>query len=264
MLTTTITGLDEARKLLGAHAKQLPFALSRAMNTTVFEVRKDINAAMSSQFEGGATPWTLRAFEVKKADKRNLSAAVQLRADGAGKARSFDETIKHQFTGGGRTDKKSEHLFRAAGILPPGMVMVVPRTTSWANPLDAFGNAKRALIVRLLSYFQAFSEQGYRANMLDKNRKRLAGRGRTAGGFAKINGVVYFVSRGRGMHQPLARGIWAKRGIHGSDVAPVFLFVDRATYQREVDVGAVGRATVARVFQPAFDRELAAAVASAR
>lgn len=276
MLKQKITGLAEARARLGARARQLPYALSRAMNTTVLKGRSEINQTMSGTFQGGATPWTLKAFEVLRADKRNLSAAVRLRIDGgAGKSRGADETIGHLFTGGSRTFKKSEYALQQAGILPPGMIMVVPATASWANPLDVFGNPKRSLIVRLIAYLGAFSEQGYRANMKDRSKARLAKRGRTEAGSATINGVVYFVSRGRGeftgrgswrngRQQHLPRGIWAKRSIHGFDVAPVFLFVRKDTYRRKVDIPLIGRAVVARYLRSEFIRELAAALASAR
>ncbi len=54
-----------------------------------------------------------------------------------------------------------------------------------------------------------------------------------------IRGVEYFISRGPGMWygrlQHLPRGIWARRGIHGSDVVPVLLFVPSAKYGQRLD-----------------------------
>src|SRR3546814_6873764 len=63
--------------------------------------------------------------------------------------------------------------------------------------LDAYGNMSRGQVVRLLSYLQAFGEQGYRANATARSRARTA-KVSKASGYKTINGVQYFVSRGPG------------------------------------------------------------------
>lgn len=142
-------------------------------------------------------------------------------------------------------------------------MMAVPRDVSWANPLDNFGNPKPSLIVKLIAYFNAFGEQGYRANMTDKRRERLA---KKSGN--KIGGVVYFISRGKGMwygrQQHLAAGIWAKRGTHGVDIAPVFLFVKKGSYRQVIDLSSIGESTVIRHWKPEFDRELVTAIRNSK
>jgi hypothetical protein len=76
-----ITGLDAARAQLGALAKQANYAASRALNTTAYAVNDRLKKDMAATFKGGATPYTLRAFSVKKADKTSLTATITLRAD---------------------------------------------------------------------------------------------------------------------------------------------------------------------------------------
>ena len=155
------------------------------------------------------------------------------------------------------------------GVLPAGMAAVVPRDASWAARIDRYGNLSQGQIVQLLAYFQAFGEQGYKANMNDAGRGKLAKMKGGAGGkgFRRIGGVVYFVSRGKGnwfgncswrngRMQHLPPGIWAKRGIHGVDVAPVLMFVRRGNYRKRIDLQAIGNEVVAKEFNKDFNEAL--------
>ena len=90
-------------------------------------------------------------------------------------------------------------------------------------------------MVQLLSYLQAFGEQGYKANMLPKNRRRLEK------GTAKKAGRRYFVSLGRyrDATRHLAPGIWAASGPGGVDVRPVLMFVKTPAYKPRLSMQAV-------------------------
>lgn len=264
MITVKVEGLQATLANLAGMQKQVRYAASRALNNVAFAVNAEIKDEMRRTFRGGATPYTLSAFRVIKATRENLTATVALRLDSGGKARSYDVTLKHLFTGGTRTWKGMEGAFRRIGVLPDGY-MIVPGD---ACPLDGYGNPPRALIVQLISYFNAFGEQGYKANMSDKRRANLAKVGRSAGGYKTIGGVQYFVSRGKGQWygrpQHLPAGIWAKSGVHGADVKPIFMFVRRGRWRQFIDLQRIGQQVVGKRWQLEFERELATATANAK
>jgi hypothetical protein len=254
-----VGGLAALQAKLAGQQKQVTYAASRALNNVAFAVNGRIKDVMRATFRGGATPYTLSAFRVLKADKTNLRAVVGLRADSGGKARSYDKTLQHLFSGGVRSFKNMEGAFRRIGVLPPGF-MIVPGD---ACPLDGYGNPPRALIVQLIAYFQAFGEQGYRANMTDKTKARLAKRSG-----AKIGGVEYFISRGPGMWygrpQHLHAGIWSRTGTHGVDIKPIFMFVRAGRWRRFIDLQSVAKHVVDARWQTEFERELSVAMANAQ
>jgi hypothetical protein len=247
--------------MLAGMGKQVRAAAVGALNDLAFEANAEIKKQMQAKFKGGATRYTLAAFKVKKATPENLTAIVSLRTDSPGKSRPYDKVLGHLFTGGTRRWKRMEGAFLRIGVLPAGYMMTVPRDASWANPLDSYGNPRPSFITQLISYFGAFGEQGFRANMTDKRKNKLANRGVTESGYKTINGVIYFISRGPGMwygrRQHMAAGIWAKRGTHGSEVAPVFLFVERKKeYRKVIDLDAIGRAVVGQKWRRQFNRWL--------
>jgi hypothetical protein len=98
--------------------------------------------------------------------------------------------------------------------------------------------------VQLLSYFKAFPEMGYKANMTDKRRATLA-RGNAKKG---KQGVVYFVGRPGGKQFPL--GIWARYTFaHGSAVKPILIFVESVTYEKRFEFHYTAQRTIDAVFE---------------
>lgn len=245
-----ISGLE--RKLQRLVNDQVPFATAKALTQTAHAVNEAIKSEMRSRFKGGPTAYSLRAFKIKAATKRDLRAVVSLRDDSPGKGTIWHKALGHLFMGGTRKYKSMEGAFNRIGVLPNGFMMV----PGAACPLDGNGNPPRSLIVQLISYFKAFGEQGYKSNMTDKRRGTLAKAGRSESGYKTINGVVYFISRGPGTWygrpQHLPAGIWAKSGTHGVKVAPVFLFVKAGHWGKAIDLDSLARATVAREFPKRF------------
>lgn len=265
-LKVQVTGLQATIANVAGQGKQVRYAASRALNTLAFALRADFGDAMQRTFKGGATPWTRRAFRVQKATRENLTAIVELNPSDGGKntASTYEKILGHLFTGGARRFKRMEGAFRRIGVLPDGYIMV----PGGACPLDGFGNPPAALINQLISYFSAFGQQGYTANMTDKRKAAIAKRGVSAAGHKVINGVQYFISRGPGMWfgrpQHLPAGIWAKRGTHGADVQPIFMFVRAGSYQRTIDLERIAKPIIDQRFQPEFERELEIAMRNAR
>lgn len=246
------------------YEKQATFALAKTLTQVAFDVRDSIRADMQSKFDR-PTSYTLNSLFVQPATKVKLVSRVGLRnRDQVKSAGPAAETIGHQFVGGPRKFKRSEGAFRRIGLLKNGQI-IVPGA---AAELDQYGNIKRGFMIKLLAYLQAFGEQGYKANTTDKRRASLAKRGKTESGYKTINGVVYFVSRGKGTfngkRQHLPAGVWAKTGIHGVDVKPVLLFVDAPVYKRRIDFEKLGRDAYEKNFAVKFDRNFDQALATAR
>ena len=245
--------------------KQVRFAASRALNATAKGVIQDVYTEMKQRFDR-PTPYIFRSMISEKRDwatKERLSATVRLRQDAPSKGQTWHKSLAHEFQGGSRDWRRFEGAFFGKDLIPPGMAIAIPRKSNWAIRLDANGNMSRMQIAQLISYFQAFPEQGHRANMNAETKDKLAKRRRTKSGYKTIGGVVYFIAT-RQKHPQLAPGIWAKRGIHGVDVVPVLLFVRRPNYRGLIDLQGIADATVQREFTSQFNQALASALATAR
>lgn len=269
-----IKGLAALKANLAGQAKQVRFAAAQALSKTAHGVRTETIKELQTKLDR-PTPYTTRqAIQVKMATRETLTSTVGLGAkfDAPGKGTPYERSLGHLFTGGTRAWKKMERAFERIRSLPAGMMMV----PGGACPLDAYGNPPRGFIAQLISYFNAFGEQGYKANMSDKRRARLAKIGVSAGGYKTINGVQYFVSYGRRgrpggdryihgrFDQHLPAGIWSRSGIHGSNIEPIFLFVRAGHWSRRIDLERIARTVVAREWQANFDAALANALSSSR
>lgn len=261
----------ELRHLLVRFERQVPYALSRSLNDVAFGLRDRTYEEMRGQFDR-PTPYALRSLRVRKSSKRDLTAVVGLREDGPGKGTPYRQALAHQFTGGPRRFKRMEGAFRRIGLLPPGYIMV----PAAGAPRNAYGNVPAAFVTRLLSYFHAFGEQGYKANMGSRARRRVERQGRlkkAEGGYRTIRGRVYFVSRGPGMWtdrhgrqrlQHLPMGIWAKTGVHGAVVEPVFLFVKAGRYRQRIDLKTLAEQALRYQLKRAFRKRFRQAVETAK
>lgn len=274
MYSIEVLGLDALRTRVRNLPKQLRFAGARALNDVGFAARNAIVAEMGRVFDR-PTPFILRSVRLLRARPDKLSVTMFPDSPG-GKSVDPTDVLRAEVLGGARKLKRSERAFQRIGVLPQGKIMV----PAAAAPLDSYGNVPGSFIVRLLSYFQAFGEQGYRANMKASGIRRLAGRGNPRMGpprrYAHIGGVEYFVSYGRtagaainverrgGRDQHLPAGIWQRSGTHGSDVKPVFLFVNAPRYTQRLRMGEVIAEVVQRELPQRFQQQLRAALATAR
>ena len=259
-LTTKVkTNFDPANV-----AKQAKFAMAKTLTQLAYQAQGRIKGEMIARFDK-PTPYTLNSLFVQPAKRDKLVSKVGLKnmmqAKSAGPAA---ETIGHQFVGGARKFKRSEGAFRRIGMMRDGEI-IVPGASA---ELDVFGNIKRGFMIKLIAYFQAFGEQGYKANTTAKRRKSLAKVGRSEGGYKTINGVSYFFSPGKGRADGktnhLARGIWQRKGIHGVDVSPVLLFVKAQPYRQRVDIGPIGVEVYNSAMPAMFRKNFEQAMASAR
>lgn len=224
---------EQLRQLTGPQMQQ---AAAKAINDIAFKLRKSYQDEIRKVFDK-PTPYIVNSIRVKQAAPDRLAATIGPEYSG-GKGVDPAKVLAAQVTGGNRRNKRAEVALRLAGLLPAGYVTAIP-ATPYPGSDDGRGNIKGSFILQLLTYFKAMGEQGYRANMTDKRRAKLANKGKTASGYATINGVQYFASMGKLRGQHLAPGIWAKSGIHGVDVKPVLMFVKDPRYQVRLNVDQI-------------------------
>lgn len=245
-ITIQLTGLKEVQAQLGAQAKQAAYAASRALNTTAYAINDRLKKDMSSTFKGGATAYSLRAFKVDKADKASLTAAVTLRTDTPEGGTQYTKALAHLFTGGPRKYKKLEGWLRGRRLLPAGLT-VAPGA---GMPLDSYGNMRRTALTEMLGVI------GTLRTNLRVFRKTGAGKAQKA--------VGYFVilpgdksKKHPGIYKRIETG-------KTSAITPMVLYVDPVNYRKFIDLDRLGNEVVAQTFQPAFDAELAKALANAK
>lgn len=232
------TNIKEAVGFVDRFSDQIPFAAAVALTKTVKQGSESMSNEFSNEFDK-PTRYTTNSVFNSGADKVRLIAAFGLK-DQAMLSKSGGgtpaDTLAHHFTGGQSKITRYELAFRKLGMLGfdedivPGSELI---------ELNQFGNIPASLIVKLIAYFGGFGEQGYKANTSSEKRAKLAKRtdkstkGKKQSKYVTINGVVYFYAKGT---DHLHRGIWAKTGIHGSDVRPILMFVKRANYTKRFEL----------------------------
>lgn len=269
-MNLTIKGIEKVRsELESLTGRQGRVAFAKALNDTAFEeLVPAFKKQVALKFDR-PTDYVLNAPRiVSRATADRLSVTVaptywsQLGTKGGKAGVDPQQILQAQEFGGPRRDKRSEVVLRRAGILPAGMQIAIP-----ANPFpgsdDGHGNLKGNFLVQILAYFQAFGEQGYKANMKDRTRANLA-RGGTAAKLAKVAGPHlgrrYFVAYGkaRGGARITARGeadsrasnlqpgIWAVLGSTGAVVRPVVMFVRKGSYTPRLDTQSIATSPAAQ------------------
>lgn len=219
---------------------QKKVALAGGINDAAFAYRRALQQEIGSVFDR-PTPYVRNSVYVKQATVDRLEATIVPTYFG-GKGVDPQKILAAQELGGRRVDKRSEAALRRVGILPRGYQTAIPddaRGGPFPGSDDGRGNLRGAFLSQLISYFQAFGEQGYRANMTDKRKASLRR------GTAKQQGRRYFVSYGRtrgdAKTSHLGMGIWAVVGDIGADVRAVLMFVRAPTYKPRLSTESAAR-----------------------
>ncbi len=247
MQIKVITNLKALEGWTKSSNKAIQEAATKALNDTAFKVQKDWKAEMRQVFDR-PTAYITSSVRVQQATETNMVAIIEPTYMG-GKGVEPSKILRAEVFGGPRRMKRYEVALQRAGILPNGY-FTVPGMGA-APLLDQYGNLKGSFIVQLLSYLKTFSEQGYRSNMTAKRKAKLADKGKTASGYAVINGVEYFVSQGqlpggKGVHDKanptwhLPPGIFARSGIHGSNLTSILMFVRQPHYRKRLNLESIG------------------------
>jgi hypothetical protein len=233
-----------------AGQKQVRFATRVALTRTAKAAAEAEVREMRDVFRS-PTPYTLNSVYVMPATSTRLEAEVKLKDD-ATKAVPASKFLAAQVSGGQRGLKRFERALTAAGVMPVGYRAVPGKGAK----LDAYGNMSRGQIVQILAFFRAFPEMGYKANMTDKGKARLAR------GSKRVQGFVYFVGS-PGDRLPL--GVYQRVSFHGGTaIKPVLLFVRSAVYQHVFDFQYVVEQTVKTEFAGEFAKAYIEAQETAR
>lgn len=244
--------IDQVVKTLDTiQRKQIPFAISRTLNDTAFKIKAAEEREVRDVFDR-PTPRTQKAFYVKRSTKQKLVAEIGIEEFG-GKGVAPSKYLLAQIVGGSRRPKRFEVALMRAGVMPASH-RAVPGA---AAKMDAYGNMQGGQIVQILSYFRAFPEAGYKANITDKRKAALR-----KGSKRKV-GFEYFVGSPGDGRLPL--GIWQRFRFAGSTaIKPVLIFVASATYEAVFDFEYVARNTVSKEFDKIFTQRMAEALATAK
>lgn len=227
-------------------AKQIPFATSLAINRTAIKAKQDLEAEIPKAFDR-PTKYTQNSLYIKTSNKRDLRARVWVKDD-TFKGTPASKYMGPEIFGGRRRHKRFEKALIARGLMGANEY-AVPGS---ACKLDSFGNVSASYITQLLAYLRAFGEQGYKANMDDKGRGRIA----------KKQGLAYFVARPGGHLHP---GIWARYSFAaGSAVKPVIMFVKPPAYTKRYKFEEVANKAVDRYFAAEFAATFDIAMKTAR
>ena len=239
MFHVKVEGLEEMLRGLSGMQRQIPYALANGLNATGRRVKSAERDAMPQVFDR-PTRWTLNSLQLTPAIAPGGPFEVSVWFKGAA-----NHYLLSQVEGGSRTLKTFEQMFGKKFIR--NEYLVPGAAADELGLIDSSGNFKRGELIRLLSYFSTWGEQGYKANTTDKKRRSMAKYGKTDSGYRVINGKVYFISLGKGhlvgvgrgwskgREQHLPAGIWQKSGIHGSIVKPVLMVVSAPHYKKLFD-----------------------------
>lgn len=251
MAAVEIKGMDELiRGISNLQKEQLPFAMTKTLTDVALMGKDNVVAEMQSVFDR-PTPFTLGALKIEAATKRRMQSKVLLRDP----TRIDDPNhyLNPAVVGGKRAFKAFEaRLFRKR-ILPAGYY-----TAPGAGAdLDGYGNMSRGQITQILAYFETFGDAGFRANMTNANRAKLAK------GTKRKYGIAYF-SIQPGVKGHLHPGIYKRINSNfGSAIRPVLLFVSNVTYQKKLNIERIADQTYDRHFNALFAKNLIDAVNTA-
>lgn len=157
----TITGGSKIKTVRGLMSniqnKQIPYALSRAMNDTG-KVLLVVNRKEMRRNFNAPVPYTLNAFYMKPAKRTNLRMEI-LRKDAQGKKHYLE--VQHE--GGRRPQKRVEKLIKNRVAYPGIVGSVIP--TSNGGGMTKTGGVNMAEVNRALAGLNAsFSTTAYTRN----------------------------------------------------------------------------------------------------
>lgn len=241
------------RKLNAVEKRNLPFALSQALNRTAEQAQQAATAGM--KVFDRPVPFTTKSVFIRRTTKAQftsgLFAEVFLR-DEATKGTPPVKYLEPEVKGGSRRVKRFERALRAEGIMGPNEWAVPSR----ALKLNQYGNVSAGMISSILSQLEASPDN--LQNVTRRSKQRLRKQGKR----------LYFTPRPGSKLKPgvyVRTGRRPKSGGDPRDVRPVLLFVsDAPTYRPRYQFFEIVTKVYQRRFASIFHAELARAVATDR
>jgi hypothetical protein len=213
-------------KLDDLASKQVPFAISLALNQTAQYAKDNLFSAMRRIFDR-PKPYTLNSLYIKPSNKSNLSVTV-----GHKPGSPVNQYVAAEIEGGQRFAKHFESVLRYGEYLVPGQGI----------KLDAYGNPSRAMVMQIIAALKS-------GNGTPGNNGIFIVR---PGAFSKLRPGIY-QRYGRTVKIKGKRG--HKEAIQtDGHVRALFLFVTKTTYRAIYDVEGI----VTRVYEAEFGKQFAA------
>lgn len=244
----------EIARLRGLSDREIAKAAAAAINVGVWKGAEAGRTEMGRVFDR-PTAWVQKGIRYKKARPDALSGQIDLDFWGNKQGVAVDRVLAAEIDGGERRAKRHEVALRRIGVLPDGMFIVPGEGAK----LDAFGNMQAGQINQILSFFSAFGEVGYKANMKEKQRSRLKAGSKSRMGFeyfAVTPGTKRTWGRANGKlgSHKMAPGIYERVYLaHGTAIRPVMLFVKPPRYAKRYDFYGVSGDTAEATFGQAYD-----------
>jgi hypothetical protein len=219
---------DEVARWMMAVSKQVPYAASKALNKTLWDLRRLERREMKRAFKT-PTPYAMRAIRYKTSNKRNLQGVLYINARAA-KGNAQVRFLKRQVVGGGRRGKRIEgSMSKAPGAPDARHLFAVPGKAVKKN---AYGNVARATQVTITK--GAANRGSERAN----NRY-----------FVKSKG-----GRPVGIYEKYGRKVRMKDGSKRKKIRPVMVFTRRPRYRKRFKFYGVGIRHASKRFAQHFDK----------
>lgn len=235
--------------------KQIVFATITTINGAAYDGMKAVQKEIESVFDR-PTRWVVGGVRYTKARKDKLSSTIDLDYWGNKQGVAVEQVLQAEVFGGARRLKRFEIALNRIGVLPAGQA-VVPGA---AVELDAHGNIPAGLIVQVMAFFKAFGEQGYKSNMTDKGRAKLAKDSKRTG----RRGIKYVVIH-KGNKSGHLPGIYRRTFTgFGSSLEPLMIFIPIPTYRQRLDFYGLAERAVTASAEARWPAELARALATAR
>jgi len=269
-------------QIMGELKKQLPFAISIALNRTGFEVAKDLKTEMINVFDN-PSPFTLRSIRFAKADyktkKYSFEIGLQdLALKGSedtlsfstsgglrGTSKGYQNTPGNKFLypqiyGGTRNARSSERRLREIGVMKDNQFWVKGEGAR----LNAYGDIAPGQIVQLLSALKAFRDDSNpdKGWLMDHNKgdKKTVGWRKSKNPLAeKLLVIKEYKNKGKlypGIYK-LTNPVKSKSGkVRYENLSPILIFMQNPTYKRRYDFFGVGQ----RSFDNKFENKLNEAI----
>lgn len=246
-IDVSIKGLDATlASLRGLAENKIKAATVAALNDAARSGYEATRKEMARVFDR-PTPWVLGGVQYIKARKDNLQSKVDFDKWGNKYGVTVEKILAAELSGGQRRNKRHESLLQRAGILPSGMGIV----PGGAAKIDQYGNMSAGQIVQIIAWFKGFGEQGYKANIDDKGRRRIGKDNKRTG----ARGFAYFALQQRrgkllpGVYQRVQTGF-------GSAIKPVMVFVRMPAYKKRLDFYGIADKAAREQFMISFPRYL--------
>ena len=237
---------------LQATQRKIERCTAIALTKTAQHAQKAVIAEMPRVFDR-PTPYAMRGTRVKPANYKTgrMEASVEFKTD-VSKGTPAEKYLQAEVFGGTRRLKRFEVALQRIGVLPSGMYAV----PGAAMRLDAYGGIPARTIVQLLSYLQAFGEQGYRANTSGERRGKLAKGTRSKYGYELV--VIRPGQRPARGGKQLAPGIWKRTYTgFGSSLQPLLMFVRQPMYRQRLNLDRIRDQAVETHFSTEFGKAFA-------